>query len=279
MPQPRVALITCANRVEPDPDETLLLDAIAATGVHAEWIAWDGEVKPEGFDLTCLRTCWNYYRDIAGFRDWIDATAGVSALWNPREVLHWNLHKRYLEEIERAGIATIPTRWIGQGEEPKADALYAGDIVVKPCISASSFGTRRFSGEESDDALDFATEFARGRDVMVQPVMTGFQEPGERSLVWIDGAFTHAVTKRPRYAGEDEAISQASALSLEERAFGERVLEIAPAELLYARVDMIIEQGEPMLSELELVEPSLFLREHPAALERFAEAIGRRARR
>ena len=44
--------------------------------------------------------------------------------------------------------------------------------------------------------------------------------------------------------------------------------------LLYARVDLIPgPDGEPMLIELELTEPSLFLRQSPGAAERLAEAI------
>ncbi len=34
------------------------------------------------------------------------------------------------------------------------------------------------------------------------------------------------------------------------------------------------ENGELLVSELELIEPSLFLREHPPALERLITAIG-----
>ncbi|MFN9969178.1 MAG: hypothetical protein ACK58T_04695, partial [Phycisphaerae bacterium] len=31
---------------------------------------------------------------------------------------------------------------------------------------------------------------------------------GERALVWIDGEFTHAVRKSPRFAGNDEQVSE-----------------------------------------------------------------------
>ena len=50
-----------------------------------------------------------------------------------------------------------------------------------------------------------------------------------------------------------------------------------PGELLYARVDLIPGPGgEPLLIELELVEPSLFLGYHPAGPETFADAIAAR---
>ncbi len=50
-------------------------------------------------------------------------------------------------------------------------------------------------------------------------------------------------------------------------------------DLLYARVDLARDdEGRPLLMELELVEPSLFLLQHPPALERLVRAIEARAR-
>jgi hypothetical protein len=47
-----------------------------------------------------------------------------------------------------------------------------------------------------------------------------------------------------------------------------------PDQLLYARIDLIPGlDGEPLLVELELTEPSLFLRTSSAAADRLADAI------
>ena len=43
----------------------------------------------------------------------------------------------------------------------------------------------------------------------------------------------------------------------------------------YARVDGVEVDGDLVLMELELIEPYLFLGEHPQAAERFGEAIMR----
>jgi len=62
-----------------------------------------------------------------------------------------------------------------------------------------------------------------------------------------------------------------------ERAVADRVLAAIPGgtgQLLYARVDLIPgPDGAPMLIELELTEPGLFLRHAPGAAHRLAEAI------
>ena len=266
MSPPRIALVTCKHRKEPDPDEHLLLSAVHEAGLECEWIAWDDEDHtPEAFDLCVLRTTWNFYENVDAFRAWIDRAARGSRLLNPAPLVHANLHKGYLEGLEARGLPVIPTRWSPKGRPLAIDAPAEHGIVVKPCISASSFGTRRFGPDELDAARAFASEMAKEHDMMVQPAMEGFVHPGERSLVWIDGAFTHAVTKRARYAGDAESIARAGPLSELEQAFGARVLATTDTSLFYARVDMILEAGRPVLSELELIEPSLFLRHHPPA--------------
>ena len=44
-------------------------------------------------------------------------------------------------------------------------------------------------------------------------------------------------------------------------------------ELLYARVDVAPIDGTPHLMELEVIEPSLYFRMHPAAPRNFADAV------
>ena len=61
-------------------------------------------------------------------------------------------------------------------------------------------------------------------------------------------------------------------------AAAERILAEVPEGLLYARIDLARDgEGKPVLMELELIEPSLFLVEKPEALDRFAAAIVARA--
>ena len=100
---------------------------------------------------------------------------------------------------------------------------------------------------------------------------------GERSIVWIDGAITHAIRKTPRFSGGSEQVSGEVAIADDERAFAERALAPFASELLYARVDMVRDaEGTLRVMELELIEPSLFLVQSPRALERFVAAIARR---
>ena len=121
--------------------------------------------------------------------------------------------------------------------------------------------------------------------MLVQAFLPAVEGHGERALVHIDGALTHAVRKQPRFAGDAESVSAAVAALPEEAALAERVLAEAGAALglpaapplLYARCDVAPgPAGSPVLMELELIEPSLFLAEAPAALERLVRAIAAR---
>jgi hypothetical protein len=152
---------------------------------------------------------------------------------------------------------------------------------VKPVVSAGSFLTQRFDANRLDKAQQFLDEVTAERDAMIQPWMEEVDRSGERALVWIDGEVTHAVRKSPRFLGEDESVSEAVAVSADERAFAELALTTAgatKADILYGRVDVIRDEGGMLrLMELELIEPSLFLKQAPAALDRLVDAVMARA--
>ncbi|MEL7374039.1 MAG: hypothetical protein AAGJ36_06205, partial [Pseudomonadota bacterium] len=58
------------------------------------------------------------------------------------------------------------------------------------------------------------------------------------------------------------------------RAAADRVMASLDTDTLYARVDLVDgSSGGYWLIELELIEPSLYLRKDPAAPARFAQAV------
>ena len=280
----RVALVTCVDIPEPDVDEDLLLLALRDAGMEAELLAWDDPAgRPQDYDLCVLRSCWNYPLDTDGFLRWIAETDARSRLVNPAGVVRWNIHKCYLRELEDAGVPIIPTAWFERGAvaDLSATMIERGwdDVVVKPAVSAGSYRTRRFRADSSRQGQAFLDHLVRDRDVMVQRFMADVEQTGERALVWIDGEFTHAVVKTLRLDADDESVSDAVPVVDVEKAFGEKAMTcVVGSELLYARVDLVRDdEGAPVLSELELIEPSLFLLQHPPALQRLVTAIGRLA--
>jgi glutathione synthase/RimK-type ligase-like ATP-grasp enzyme len=285
----RIAVATCRVLPEPDHDQELLLAALRAEGADASMAAWDDDAVDWGaFDLCVIRSTWNYYHALDAFLAWATRVASVTRLCNSLEIVRWNAHKRYLRELAQAGAAVVPTRWLDRASSPDAlDDAARGlgfPLVVKPAVSAASFGTLRL-----DDAA--ALEGARAHvaamlarpsidEIMVQPYQRSVEGWGERSLIWIDGALSHAIRKSPRFGGQAEQVSGVSVpIADDERAVAEAILRRVPSELLYARVDLARDaDGQPRLMELELLEPSLFLAQHPPSLRALAGATVRRAR-
>lgn len=277
----RIALVNCAVLPEPDPDEAPLLAALRAAGHEAATLAWDNPAAdPGAFDVCFLRATWNYYHTLDAFLAWCDRAGERTRLLNPPEVVRWNAHKGYLAGLERAGVAIVPTAFVGRGEHEDIRELARGrgwsGVVVKPAVSAGSFGTRRFGAHELGEAQAFLDTMAGGRDMMVQPYLESVERGGERSLVWIAGELTHAIEKSARFAGEDESVRAREVITAEERAVADRVVAACAHDVFYARIDLMDGAGgEALLSELELIEPSLFFEYSGRALARFVEAAGR----
>jgi hypothetical protein len=274
-----VALATCAELPEPDADMAPLLAALRAAGLSAETLAWDdADADVASARVTLLRSTWNYAEQPEAFLAWVDRAARVTALHNPPHVVRWNAHKGYLLDLEAAGVPVAPTCLLRRGDGSSlSDVMRARgwrQAVVKPAVSAASRDTLRVgpSGIERGEA--HLRALAAREDVLVQPFLSSVEGHGERAIAWIDGAPTHAVRKSPRFVGDPESVSAAVPIADDEAALARRAVAAAPGPLLYARIDVARDdQGAPVVMELELIEPSLFFPQSPAALERYAAAV------
>jgi glutathione synthase/RimK-type ligase-like ATP-grasp enzyme len=270
----RVALATCAEIPDGDEDFPALIAALAQLGIDAEPAIWDGDVEWGSFDLVAVRSAWDYAERRDAFLDWARA---LHRVLNPLSVLEWNTDKqRYLTDLAAAGVPIVPTAFVEPGE---ALALPSHPFVVKPAISAGGRSSARFEPEEADAARALVARIhAEGRTAMVQPYL---DDADESALVYLDGAYSHAVRRRVPLpaAGDrevfylDEELGPADATAAE-RAVADAAIACAPGELLYARVDLL---GGAVL-ELELSEPSLYLAYGEGAAARLAAAISQRLR-
>jgi SAM-dependent methyltransferase len=282
----QVGLVTCQVLPEPDPDEQILLNALRKAGVDAQLIAWDDpQADPAAFDLCVLRSCWNYFEAPDAFLAWMQRAAKNSRLLNAFQPCRWNLHKRYLLDLQNQGLPIVPSSFLDRGAPADLASIAQQHgwrkVVVKPCISAGSFATQFFDLDQFPAGQKFLQQQLQLRDMMVQKFMPSVQDIGERALIWIDGEFTHSVVKSPRYAGDDEQVSAAQTISAALLAVGQAVVALpqlnqGEESLLYARVDLIEdENGAATISEFELLEPSLFLMQSPTALKRLVTGIVR----
>jgi hypothetical protein len=287
-----IALVTCAVLPEPDPDAAPLAAALDAAGLCWALRAWDdADVDWSAAAVTVLRSAWNYPQRPDDFRAWVGAAARVTRLCNPAEVVSHSLHKSYLLALAERGVPVTPTALVPRGSAAALAAICGeygfADVVIKPAVSAASFATRRFPLPMAAAGERHLRALAAQRDVLVQPYLPSVETYGERALIWIDGEVTHAVRKSPRFEGDAESVSQEPmAITAAERALAERAIaafaeafaaESGGAPLLYARVDMAPgPDGDPVVMELELIEPSLFFNQCPEALARFVAGLRER---
>ena len=268
-----LALATCAEVPRGDDEAGPLIEALASRGVEAQPAVWDDPAVDWGaFDLVVIRSTWDYPSRREQFLAWAESLPRVL---NPADVLRWNTDKHYLEDL---GNDVVPSRFVRPGE-PFAPP--DEPFVVKPSVGAGSIGAARYDAGDERAAAHVAELHAAGRTVLVQPYVQAIDDVGERALIYVADELSHAVHKEPilatvaqpgvgLYVEERMAAAEATP---DELTIAERVLDAIPFErsrLLYARIDLV---PGPLVLEVELTEPSLFIGYAEGAAERFADAI------
>lgn len=282
MAPPRVALVTCGSHPELTEDDRPLLAELWSLGVEAAPAVWDdASADWKSFDAAVLRSPWDYHLSPAAFLAWLSRLEALGVpLWNPPGVVRANADKRYLKELEAAGVPVAPTAWVARGGKADLDALLSArgwtDAVVKPAVSAGAFRTSRVKpGEEGRRALE---EVLAHSDAMVQPFLPEIAAEGEWSFVFLDGRFSHAVLKTVRagdfrvqeeHGGRVRRAEPPPGLLVQAR----DALLACPGPTLYARIDGVRRDGSLLLVEAELTEPSLYLSLCPGAAGLFARLI------
>jgi hypothetical protein len=247
------------------------LPALERAGHHGELASWsDPAVDWTGFDAIWISSTWDYHERPGEFRAWLGRAQQATRLENPAQLVEWNLDKRYLRELEDAGVRVIPTVWAEpDGAGPAAaEATEAGweRTVVKPAIDlgAANLKVVEPAGvEEAVAAIDGAS--------LVQPYLGSLEREGELSLVYFRGELAHAVHKQPaagdfrvqqQYGGRYSPVEpdEDSIAVGDDTLAALRMVLGAERDPLYARVDVVRDDhGEPCVIELELIEPNLFL--------------------
>ncbi len=282
-----VALVTCAALPGLAPDDRLLLDALTACGCAAEPVVWE---DPH-FDwavprVSVVRSAWDYAYRRAAFLEWARGAAGRTALWNPLPVVEWNTHKAYLADLEREGVPVVPTRMFRAGERARLVDVIREErwdaVILKAAVAQTGRYLRHVAGDRIAEGQDHLDRLLPYEDMLVQEYIPAVTTSGEISIVFIDGAFSHAVRKEPargdfRVHHDFGGIVRGEAPTDMELAVAVAAVGAVPFSLMYARVDLVQRNdGTPCVMELELVEPELFFRCEPEAAPRLAGAIAAR---
>lgn len=265
-------------------DDGLAVEPLARLGHTVETLSWRQTSRPwSEFDAVIIRTPWDYHDSPDQFLDVLRAISAKTRLENPLSIVEWNLDKNYLSDIAARGVRIVPTIWSreysAENFKDWTTELACGEIVIKPTVSATARNTFRLA--EYDPSIE--SVFAE-REFMVQPFVESIVDEGEYSFFYFAGEYSHAIQKVPKagdfrvqeeHGGFIESVSASSGVSSSIRAAADDVIHKLNKPLLYARVDLVSYDGDHSLMELELIEPSLYLRTSTAAPENFARAIDR----
>jgi glutathione synthase/RimK-type ligase-like ATP-grasp enzyme len=267
-----VALATFVELPHGDEDDHLLASALTELGLSTGFVCWDDpDARWASAGVVIIRSPWDYHLRLNAFLGWVDFVGSATRLCNPPSIVRWNSHKRYLVELDERGVPIVPTTLVHAGEHA---ALGPGEHVVKPAVSIGADRTIRHATQQDLDALT-ATD-----DVLVQPYVTEVETEGELSIVCIEGTPTHVVRKVPasgdfRTQEHHGAVIDAVPLEASHVALADAALAAVDGSTLYARVDAVPVDGQLRVMELELIEPTLWLRWHPGAAELLAGAVVR----
>ena len=283
---PRIALATSSKYPNLTDDDHLLLAPLSKRNIEAQPTIWNEHRDWPRYDAVIIRSCWDYHLQPKNFLQWIaDLETAHIPIFNSAPIVRWNSDKTYLRDLEAKGIAVVPTFWPEPAHQlslsEKLHELAWPKAVVKPRISATAYRTQLVTANSAAFAQLLFDDLCAGPGVMLQKFMDAITE-GEWSLMFFAGTFSHAVLKKPktgdfRVQNDFGGTAQLADPTSHVLSSATRAVE-AVEPTLYARVDGVVDEGIFRLMELELIEPAVFLADHPQAANRFADAIARALR-
>jgi glutathione synthase/RimK-type ligase-like ATP-grasp enzyme len=262
----------------------LLKDALERLGLSVNRTYWDDPNYDWGQTRAVVfRTIWDYFERFDEFWPWLQRIQNQTQLINPMELLEWNIDKAYLFDLAQRGIPVVPSVLVKKGETRSLSAMAAQnnwtDLVVKPTIAGGGYLTYKYGADELDQRQAQFDALVQDRDMLVQGYIPSITTRGEASLMVFGGVFTHSILKRAKtgdfrvqddFGGSVHPYEHTS----DEVALAQKVMAQCSDVPAYGRVDIVWnEHDEPMVSELEIIEPELWVRNAPWSADYFAKAI------
>lgn len=277
-----------------DNDSSILTESLKKRGIETKSVCWDDPtVDWTEPNLCIIKSATNYILDSESFIRWAKEVEKTTPVWNNSNLLEWNSDKWYLKELESKGVQIPPSVFISKGQDNPSSVIMEtrwDEIVIKPTISAGSFGLKRFkSGSEKAGIYlgqllneGFIQEFMGDTfvmpscDAIIQPFIPEIME-GEVSLIFFGGEFSHSVIKKVPV--DDFRAHPVWGASVE--SYTPSMVEFEYCDLMfgaiesveYARVDLVNTVQGPMLIELELIEPFMFFDLFPDKAENYVDHI------
>ena len=291
-----VTLVTCRAYYEPDKitpyiqnillEQELLKSSLEAQGLKVNVTFWDNpSYEWQKTKSVLFRTVWDYFERFDEFWEWLEQVKTKTRLINSYELIKWNIDKHYLRDLKNNGIQVVPTYFADRENNISLQEIANLNdwkhIVIKPAISASAFNTYKITNDEIEQKEQLFHELLQTHDMLVQPFFPTISELGEASLMVFGGKFTHAILKKAK-AGDFRVQDDFGGTvhdynpTQEEIKFAEKVFQSCTSLPIYGRVDIVWDSNKHIyLSELEIIEPELWIRNRPESANKIAEAVNK----
>ena len=289
-----ITLLTCRAYYKPDNitpyiqnillEQELLKSAFESQGLKVDITYWDNpSYEWQQTKSVLFRTVWDYFERFDEFWDWLEQVKTKTRLINSYELIKWNIDKHYLRDLKNNNIQIVPTYFADRGDSISLQEIANLNdwkhIVIKPAISASAFNTYKIINDEIEQKEKLFHELLQTHDMLVQPFFSTISEFGEASLMVFDGKFTHAILKKAKpgdFRVQDDFGGTVHDYkpTEEEIKFAEKVFQSCISMPIYGRVDIVWDSNKHIyLSELEIIEPELWIRNRPESANKIAEAV------
>ena len=291
-----ITLLTCRAYYKPDNitpyiqnillEQELLKSAFESQGLKVDITYWDNpSYEWQKTKSVLFRTVWDYFERFDEFWEWLEQVKTKTRLINSYELIKWNIDKHYLRDLKNNGIQVVPTYFADRENNISLQEIANLNdwkhIVIKPAISASAFNTYKITNDEIEQKEQLFHELLQTHDMLVQPFFPTISELGEASLMVFGGEFTHAILKKAK-AGDFRVQDDFGGTvhdynpTQEEIKFAEKVFQSCTSLPIYGRVDIVWDSNKHIyLSELEIIEPELWIRNKPESANKIAEAVNK----
>ena len=267
-------------------EDQLVMNALEKLGLKTKKVAWsDTSFDWSQTKVALFRTTWDYAEKFVEFSDWLMEVSVRTKLINDYETVIWNLDKHYLLDLQDKGVNVVETYFIEPGDTRTLKELHTelgwSKTVLKPAISAAAKDTFQLDLATIAEHEETYADLIQDESMMLQPFQQDVLDRGELSLMLIGGVYTHAVLKVAKPG--DFRVQDDFGGTVEDYQPTQTEIDLAQAAVaacerlpLYARVDIVNDNdGNPAVSELELVEPEMWFRKNEESAKMLAIEVNK----
>ena len=281
----KCALLTINDLSNFQSYDNLIVKPLSDLGWECDFIPWDSRsINWDDFDAVIIRSTWDYQqKEKLFFKTLQSIEASSATLYNSLDTVKWNIHKRYLLELEKENISIIPTRLYNSFDFEIVSQLFSffneSKLIIKPSVSANADDTFILEQSKMGSLKPVLENTFSQKDFLVQPFIKNIKSEGEYSLIYFGNRLSHVLLKTPKngdfrvqeeHGGILKAINKPESSLID---FGNKVMETIPYQCLYSRVDVVRGGNNFLLMEVELIEPSLYFNMDPKSPQMFAKVF------